>query len=70
MTVTGIVPILRSPGVELAGPLPPELQSYSSFVAGLGSATKQKDAATALLRFLTTPQAANVFRKHGVEPMP
>lgn len=70
MTVTGIVPILRSPGVELAGPLPPELQSYSSFVAGLSAATKEKDAATALLRFLTAPAAAAVFKKRGVEPMP
>jgi molybdate transport system substrate-binding protein len=70
MTVTGIVPILRSPGVDLAGPLPPELQSYSTFVAGISAATKEKDAAAALLKFLTTPVAAAVFRKHGVEPAP
>jgi molybdate transport system substrate-binding protein len=70
MTVTGIVPILRSKGVELAGPLPPELQSYSVFTAGISSTTKDKDAAIALLQFLTTPAAAAVFRRRGVEPMP
>ena len=70
MTVTGIVPILRSKGVELAGPLPPDLQSYSIFVAGISSATKEKEAAAALLRFLTTPEAAAVFKRRGVEPMP
>jgi molybdate transport system substrate-binding protein len=70
MTVTGIVPILRSKGVELAGPLPPDLQSYSIFVAGISSTTKEKAAAAALLRFLTTPEAAAVFKRRGVEPMP
>ena len=69
MTVTGIVPILRSPGVVLAGPLPPELQSYSTFVAGLSATTKAKDAGTALLTFLTTPAAAAVFKQRGVEAM-
>lgn len=68
MTVTGIVPILRSKGVELAGPLPPDLQSYSIFVAGISSTTREKEAAAALLRFLTTPEAAAVFKRRGVEP--
>ena len=40
MTVNGIVPILRVPGIELVGPLPPELQSYSTFYAGVSAATK------------------------------
>jgi molybdate transport system substrate-binding protein len=70
MTVAGIVPILRSPGVDLAGPLPPELQSYSTFFAGVSAATKEEDAATALLRFLTTPAATAVFKQRGVEPAP
>jgi molybdate transport system substrate-binding protein len=70
MTVTGIVPILRSKGVDLAGPLPPDLQSYSIFTAGISSTTKEKNAAAALVRFLTTPAAAAVFKRRGVEPMP
>jgi molybdate transport system substrate-binding protein len=70
MTVTGIVPILRSPGVVLAGPLPPELQSYSSFWAGVSAVSKEKDVATALLKHLTTPDSVAVFTKRGVEPMP
>ena len=49
MTVNGIVPILRAPGIQLAGPLPPELQSYSTFFAGASSVTNDKNAATALL---------------------
>jgi molybdate transport system substrate-binding protein len=70
MTVTGIVPILRSKGVDLAGPLPPDLQSYSIFTAGISAMTHEKDAAAALLRFLTTPEAVAVFKRRGVEAVP
>ena len=70
MTVTGIVPILRSKGVVLAGPLPAELQSYSVFTAGISATTQVKDAAAALLQFLRTPEATAVFRRRGVEAMP
>lgn len=70
MTVNGIVPILRARGVELVGPLPAELQSYSTFVAGVSTATKHGTAAAALLQFLTTPAAAAVFKRRGVEAVP
>jgi molybdate transport system substrate-binding protein len=70
MTVTGIVPILRSPGVELAGPLPPELQSYSVFVAGISTATREPEGAMALLSFLSSADAVATFRKRGVIPVP
>jgi molybdate transport system substrate-binding protein len=70
MTVTGIVPILRSKGIELVGPLPAKLQSYSTFTAGVSAATKEKDAALALVKFLTTPESTAVFKRRGVEAMP
>ncbi len=70
MTVNGIVPILRAPGIDLVGPLPPELQSYSIFFAGVSSKTEHREAATALLDFLTAPAATAVFRKRGVEAVP
>jgi molybdate transport system substrate-binding protein len=68
MTVNGIVPILRVPGIELVGPLPPELQSHSTFVAGIAAASREAAAAAALLTFLTSPVAASVFRQRGVDP--
>ena len=68
MTVNGIVPILRAPGIDLAGPLPAELQSYSTFFAGIGAMTTEKDAAMALLSFLTVPASTAIFKKRGVEP--
>ena len=70
MTVNGIVPILRAPGIELVGPLPPDLQSYSTFFAGASAASKERRAATSLMNFLGIPSVAAVFKKRGVEPAP
>jgi molybdate transport system substrate-binding protein len=69
MTVNGIVPILRAPGIELVGPLPPELQSYSPFHAGVSATSKNAEAANALLAFLKSPASIAVFKKRGVEPL-
>lgn len=63
-----ITQILTTPGVELVGPLPPELQSYISFVGGIGANSQAPDAARDLLKFLTGPIAIPVFKAQGMEP--
>jgi molybdate transport system substrate-binding protein len=60
--------IRSADGVELVGPLPPELQRYSRVFAGVATAAKQPDAAKALIKFLTTPAAAAVIMAKGMEP--
>ena len=60
--------ILFFSGVELVGPFPPELQSYNAFMAGVGTAAEQPEAAKALIKFLTTPEAAAVIKAKGLEP--
>lgn len=55
-------------GVEIAGPFPPELQTYVLLAAGVGAAAAQPDAARALLLHLTSPDAAAVFKARGFEP--
>jgi len=64
-----ITQILTTPGVELVGPLPPEIQSYVTFVAGVGVNSKAPDAATQLIEFLTGPVAIPVIRAQGMEPL-
>jgi molybdate transport system substrate-binding protein len=59
--------LMAAPGVEVLGPLPPELQNYTAFHAGVGAASKNA-AAGALIRFLTTPSAGAVFKAKGQEP--
>jgi molybdate transport system substrate-binding protein len=63
-----ITQILTTPGVELVGPLPPEIQSYVAFVAGVSANSKAPDAAIQLIKFLTGPTAIPVLRAQGMEP--
>jgi molybdate transport system substrate-binding protein len=60
--------ILTTPGVELAGPLPSEIQFYIVFVGGVSANSKTPDAARALLNFLRGPAAAPVIKSQGMEP--
>jgi len=55
-------------GIDYVGPLPGELQFLTVFSAGIHAGAKQPEAAKALVKFLTTPTAAPVIRKHGLEP--
>jgi len=59
--------LMAAPGVEVLGPLPPELQNYTVFHAGVGVGSKDSSAAKALIKFLTTPAAGAVFRAKGQE---
>src|SRR5688500_1484802 len=43
-----ITQILTSPGVELAGPLPPDIQSYVTFAAAVNAEASDHDAARSL----------------------
>jgi molybdate transport system substrate-binding protein len=66
--VVVITQILTTPGVELVGPLPPEIQFYTVFTAGVSAASKAPDAARDLVKFLTGPSAIPVIRSQGMEP--
>jgi molybdate transport system substrate-binding protein len=63
-----ITQILTTPGVDLVGPLPPEIQSYVMFTAGVSASSKVPDAARQLIQFLTGPTALSVIRAQGMEP--
>jgi molybdate transport system substrate-binding protein len=60
--------ILTTPGVELVGPLPPEIQFYITFVAGISANSKAPDAARDLIKYLTGPKATPVIKSQGMEP--
>ncbi|HLH94640.1 MAG TPA: molybdate ABC transporter substrate-binding protein [Xanthobacteraceae bacterium] len=63
-----VTQIMTSPGVTLAGPLPPELQSYITFAGAVGTGAKAPDAARALIKFLRGPEALTVMKAQGMEP--
>ena len=56
------------PGVDLVGPLPPELQVYTVLPAAVGTNAQSPDAAKALLKFLAAPAAISVLKAKGLEP--
>lgn len=60
--------LLPVPGIDLVGPLPPDVQEITVFSAGLHAQAKAADAARALVRFLTAPAAVPVIRDKGMEP--
>jgi molybdate transport system substrate-binding protein len=61
--------LLAVPGIEVVGPLPPEIQKVTVFSAGISSTSKEPDAARALVKFLSSPAAAPVIAKTGIEPV-
>ena len=56
------------PGVDYVGPLPAEVQQTTVFSSGIVADAKEAEAARALVKFLTTPEAGAAFRKRGMEP--
>ena len=65
--MVNISQILTTPGVDLVGPLPAELQSYIVFSGGVNAKSKAPDAAKDLIKFLKGP-AVPVIRSQGMEP--
>jgi molybdate transport system substrate-binding protein len=59
--------LVHIPGIDYVGPLPAEVQCVTVFSSGLQVGAAQPDAAKALVAFLTTPAAAAVMKKHGLE---
>jgi molybdate transport system substrate-binding protein len=68
--VSGLPPLIGTPDIEWLGYLPPEINNWLLFSGGLGVHAKEADAGRALLKFLTTPAAAAVWKENGLEPAP
>jgi molybdate transport system substrate-binding protein len=62
--------LLSVPGIDLVGPLPPEVQVTIESAAGIFSDSKNPAMAQALIDFFSAPSAADVFRAKGLEPGP
>jgi molybdate transport system substrate-binding protein len=65
---TQISELMSVKGVDYLGPLPADVQFITVFSAGLHAAAPAPDAARALVKFLTAPDAAPVLKRHGMEP--
>ena len=66
--------LLPVPGIDVVGPLPDEIERMAPlgrravFSAGIVVGAKERDAGSALIKFLASPEAAPVITKSGLEP--
>ena len=67
LLLTLISEILPAPGLELVGPLPERFQHPVSFAAATGKSAAHADAAAALLKCLSAPDALAVLKSKGME---
>ena len=65
MQIGQITEIVIAPGVELAGPLPAEIQNMTVMAAGIIATSKAPEAARAFIRFISSPSAAAVLKATG-----
>ena len=68
LAVQQISELMVVPGIEVVGPLPPEIQTVATFSAGLLASSTQAEKAADLLRFLASPEIAPILRRTGLEP--
>ena len=59
---------ITDPGVETVGVLPREISTPTALVGFLSTHAKSPEAARALLRFLSSPDAAKVYVASGMKP--
>ena len=64
----GITEIRRwaNRGLKLVGPLPPDIQNYTTYAAALGAHPPNPDGARSFLLFLASADARAILSAHGV----
>jgi molybdate transport system substrate-binding protein len=60
--------LLHVSGVTYVGPIPSELQPGFSFAGAITNVARQPEAGAALIKFLSSPEAAPVIVKLGLAP--
>jgi molybdate transport system substrate-binding protein len=55
-------------GVDYVGPLPADVQQFTTFSSGIMAGAMEAEAAKALVKFVTAPAAAAAYKKRGMEP--
>lgn len=60
--------LMNLPGIQVVGPLPPDIQITTTFSAALASTSAQPEAVRALLTFWTSAATAETKRRNGMDP--
>jgi molybdate transport system substrate-binding protein len=59
-----------SKGLKFAGPLPAEIQNYTTYAAAITGDSPARGAAVALLQYLSSLKAKTIFASVGIMPPP
>jgi molybdate transport system substrate-binding protein len=59
--------IVGQPGVTLVGPLPAEIQNYTTYAVGISATARDAAVAKAFIQTLSGPAAATVLAKKGMD---
>jgi molybdate transport system substrate-binding protein len=59
---------ITDPGVDVVGQLPREISTPTALVGFVGAHAKSPDAARALLKYLSSPDAAAAYKACGMQP--
>jgi len=60
--------LMNLPGIDIVGPLPPAIQTITTFSGGIGVRCHDVDAARRLLQYMAAPATAALKRRYGMEP--
>jgi molybdate transport system substrate-binding protein len=60
--------LMSNPEVEVIGMLPAELQQITIYSAGVTANAREAEAAKALIKALTAPSAAPIYKAKGLDP--
>jgi molybdate transport system substrate-binding protein len=70
VVITLVSEIMQAPGIQLVGLLPERVQNYVHFAAAVSANAQNREAANALIQFLTSPKATPTFRAKGIQTGP
>ena len=60
--------LIGQKGIEVVGPLPPEIQAVTMFSAGVSATSRDPEGARALVAYLASGETDGAKRRHGMEP--
>ena len=63
-----IAELMPIAGIDVVGDLPADLNKTILYATGLTTMVKHRDAANALVKYLSLPSSAPVIRKNGMNP--
>lgn len=61
--------LMHVPGVTFVGTIPADVQLATTFAAVIASSANEPEGARALIRYLTSPEAAPVVTRAGLTPL-